>query len=66
MRKYKNVILFFLFVIGFCAMFSLIGTAGALETDAITEVEAVRQMIKCGAVMTLCLIGDSVVKRVAR
>lgn len=66
MRKYKDVILFFLFVIGFIDIIFMVGTAGALETDAITEVEAVRQMIKCGAVMTLCLIGDSVVKRVAR
>lgn len=66
MRKYKNVILFFLFVIGFCAMVSLIGTAGALETDAITATEAFKQSVGGALVMVACLIADTIVKRLAR
>lgn len=66
MRKYKNLILFVLFVVGLCAMISLIGTAGALETNSITAAEAFKQSVGGALVMLACLIADTIVKRAAR
>lgn len=62
MKKYSKLILFVLFVIGFGAMLSLIGTAGAVETDSITMAEAGKQFVVGALVMTVCLIGGTVVK----